>query len=54
MCQSQANESADSKEQATSSTMLQLKQTPPSTSNYTVLPEQQGETDSPVNPYGQH
>ena len=54
MSQSQANESADSKEQATLSTMLQLKQTPPSTSKYPVLPERQGESDSPVNPYGEH
>ena len=54
MCQSQANESADSKEQPISSTMSQLKQTPPSTSNYTVTPDQEGECDSPLNPFSQH
>ena len=52
MCQSQVSESQDSNE-ATSSTMSQLKQTPPSTSNYYVVPEQ-GDEDRPVNPYGQH
>ena len=54
MSQSQANESADSKEQAISSTMLQLKPTPLSTSKYPVIPEQQGEEDRPVNPFGEH
>ena len=54
MSQSQANESADSKEQATSSTTSPLKPTQPSVSNsyYEVIPT--GEDDSPVVPYGQH
>jgi len=54
MCQSQVNESQDSKEQTTSSTMSQLKQTQHSTSNYTVIPEQEGECDTPLNPFSQH
>jgi hypothetical protein len=53
MSQSQANESADSKEQATSSTLLQLNQTPVSNSNYyVVVPED--EYDRPLNPFSQH
>ena len=53
MSQSQANESADSQEQTTSSTMSQSKQIPPS-SNYFVVPEQEGESDRPLNTFSQH
>ena len=51
---SQANESLDSKEQATSSTTSPLKPTQPSVSDsyYEVIPT--GETDSPVVPFSQH
>jgi len=53
MSQSQANESADSQEQTTSSTMSQSKPILPS-SNYFVVPEQEGESDRPLNPFSQH
>ena len=53
MSQSQANESADSQEQTTSSTMSQSKPTLPS-NNYYVVPEQEGESDRPLNPFSQH
>ena len=53
MYQSQANESVDSQEQTTLSTTSQLKQTLPS-NNYYVVPEQEGESDRPLNPFSQH